>query len=112
MKHFGDKGAIGGQHILGEVEGGFAKANDPQMVGLLMAGGRRRHITHHDIDRPAACRPQAVGDRRIGEIAKQHLDAGERFHFQDVDGDHAPAGGAFGANPADRDLRPTPWCGT
>src|SRR3546814_18892703 len=69
-----------------------------------MAGGRRRHVGEHDVDRPAERRLQAVRNVLGHEVGLDQRGSGDRLDRQDVEADHRAGGG--GADPGTRELSP------
>ena len=59
--------AAGLEHGGGEIGGGLAQMHGAQMVGLAVAGGRRRHVGKHYIDRLTAERSGKRGRRVLVE---------------------------------------------
>src|SRR6185503_18553770 len=110
LQHLGEEAAAGTQHFACELNAGFHKGHDLELIGFLVAGGVRRHVGHHHV-RPAAQHLlKCSGRLRIEEIDLAKRNAGNGRQLKNVDRhDLAPA--LRGADTLGRDLAPAAWCG-
>ena len=69
-----------------------------------MAGGVRRHVGEHHVGRPAEHGFQFVRRAGVEKIDLREIDAGDRIHRQEIDGDDAAA--LRGADALGRHLAP------
>jgi hypothetical protein len=105
LQDLGNKGAVRGEDLCSEGKGDFAKSDDPEMVGLCVAGRRRCHVAHYHIGGTAKSGFESVR-RFIGkEIEIYKGRAGDRINRCEVERDYLPAIGA-GPNAFDRYLGP------
>ena len=106
LEDLGDEVAARLQHARGEVRRGLAESGGAEVVGLAMAGGRRRHVGEHDVGRwpPSAARI-ASGASSSRKSFRSTITPGSGVHVEVVDGDD-PRIGLGRAHPLGGDLRP------
>ncbi len=77
------------QNLDGEVGCHFAEMHGAQVVGLLVAGRRGRHVGDDEIRRAADRFHQKTRRFRIKEVELQDFYARQRCHFEKIDGGDA-----------------------
>src|SRR4029077_15965889 len=88
---FGDEGAVFGEVLDGEVDGGFDEAHGAQVVGLFVADGVGGHVGKDEGGGAAERFDQQRGGLVGHEVHFEQGDAGERVAGEEVDADHGRA---------------------
>ena len=105
LQHLGEEGAALRQHVAGKFRRGFGERHDPDVIGLAVPAGIRRHVGQNHIGGTGEQRLERVGRLRIEKIKLEKFDAGNALHGENVDGDDAPPP-PLRANALGRDLTP------
>ena len=95
----------GASDFAGEIGGELDQADDPQLVGLAVAGGVGRHVGEDAVGRAAKPFAQSGGRFRVVEVHSPELHPFDRVHLQKINGDH-PAPALARAYPVCGDLAP------
>ena len=94
-ENLGDEGPAGCEVFDREPRRSFDQAHGPQVIGLFVAHGVRRHVGQHEVRRPAErfgqCRGRVFGH----EVHLQDRHAVDRLARQQVDADHRRLGCAL-----------------
>ncbi len=83
------KDAAFGQHLAGELGCGFRQRHDPQVIGLAVAGGIRRHIGKHHVNFAAEHGLQLLRRRFVEKVELEEFDVHDRLHVENIERDDA-----------------------
>src|SRR6185437_14033141 len=88
LEHLCNKSAAGIEHVGGKRGGVFNEADDPELIGLAVAGGVGGHVGQHHVGAAADHLDQFFGCVVAKKIELGKTDAGNFGHFEQVDRDH------------------------